>query len=26
LETVRVQVNTDAGTDRTFRPPQTICE
>lgn len=25
LETVRVQVNTDSGTDRTFRPPQDIC-
>ncbi|WP_405560258.1 extracellular solute-binding protein [Streptomyces canus] len=25
LETVRVQVNTDSGTDRTFRPPQNIC-
>ncbi|RRR75640.1 extracellular solute-binding protein [Streptomyces sp. RP5T] len=26
LETVRVQVNRDAGTDPTFRPPQHICE
>lgn len=25
LETVRVQVNTDSGTDRAFRPPQNIC-
>jgi alpha-glucoside transport system substrate-binding protein len=26
LETVRVQVNRDSGTDPTFRPPQDICE
>ncbi|MER7564681.1 extracellular solute-binding protein [Streptomyces sp. NPDC097941] len=25
LETVRVQVNSDSGTDRSFRPPQSIC-
>ena len=25
LETVRVQVNTDSGTDRSFRPPKDIC-
>ncbi|WP_328744938.1 alpha-glucoside ABC transporter substrate-binding protein [Streptomyces sp. NBC_00285] len=25
LETVRTQVNTESGTDRTFRPPEDIC-
>ena len=26
LETIRIQTNTDSGTDRTFRPPKAICE
>lgn len=26
LETIRIQTNTDSGTDRSFRPPQAICE